>query len=61
MKPKKTNKKFYNKWLYKVSLRLNSASAFRIYSLEEIKEVCVLGKTYKYRSYFLESVPSEKT
>ena len=33
---KQTTKKFYNKWLYKVTLRVPGAGVFRLYSLETI-------------------------
>ena len=36
MKIKTTKKKFYNKWLYKVSLRLNGAGVFRLYDLDTV-------------------------
>lgn len=36
MKLKTTNRKFYNKWLYKVSLRLNGAGVFRLYDLDTV-------------------------
>lgn len=36
-KPKKTKKKFYDKWCYKISLQMIGAMAFRINSLENIK------------------------
>jgi hypothetical protein len=39
MKTKKTNRKFYNKWLYKVSLRIPGAYMFRIYTLESIDKM----------------------
>ena len=32
LKPKETNKKFYNKWLYKISLYLPGISILRIKS-----------------------------
>ena len=37
-KTKKTNKKFYNKWLYKISIKCNGATMFRMQSLENLKE-----------------------
>lgn len=40
MKTFKTSKKFYKKWLFKVSLKVGASSAFRMYSLERIKEIC---------------------
>jgi hypothetical protein len=33
---KQTTKKFYNKWLYKITLRVPGAAVFRLYSLESI-------------------------
>jgi hypothetical protein len=39
MKTFKTNKKFYKKWLFKVSI-LVGTSAFRMYPLERIKVIC---------------------
>jgi hypothetical protein len=38
MKTLKTNKKFYNKWLYKVSLSVKGVSVFRSYSVADIEE-----------------------
>lgn len=43
MKSKKTNRKFYNKWLYKISLNLESAHFLRLYSLSELKDYCTKG------------------
>lgn len=40
MKSKKTSRKFYNKWLYKISLRLEGASGFRTYSPQQLKDIC---------------------
>jgi hypothetical protein len=40
MKLKKTNKKFYNKWLYKITLRLDGAGIFRLYDLATIEDLC---------------------
>lgn len=40
LKTKTTNKKFYNKWLYKTTLRVEGSYLFRNKSLEEIKEFC---------------------
>ena len=34
----KTNRKFYNKWLYKVTLAFKGANVFRSYSLSDIQE-----------------------
>ena len=38
-KPKKTKRKFYNKWIYKVSCYLEGAYALRIWSLSDIVNV----------------------
>ena len=40
MKSKKTNRKFYNKWFYKISLRVEGASGFRVYSPQQLKDIC---------------------
>ena len=39
-KTKKTNRKFYNKWLYKVSLSISGASVFRQTHLNNIESYC---------------------
>lgn len=39
-KTKLTSKKFYNKWLYKVSLKQNGAAIFRYKDLNFVKEFC---------------------
>lgn len=38
MKTSITRKKFYNKWLYKVSLEVSAAPIFRMYPLQHIKK-----------------------
>lgn len=38
MKTQKTSRKFYNKWVYKVSLKVQGANIFRTHSLDDIKE-----------------------
>jgi hypothetical protein len=48
MKLKKTNKKFYNKWLYKVTLNLDGAGIFRIYDLDTIEDLCSNKDIKKY-------------
>ena len=59
-KTKKTNKKFYNKWLYKISIKCNGATMFRMQSLENVKDFCssdesshrphsIAGRNYKHR------------
>jgi hypothetical protein len=39
-KTKTTSKKFYNKWVYKVSLRIPGCAIFRISSLDDIRLFC---------------------
>ena len=41
MKTQKTNRKFYNKWIYKVSLQIKGSSIFRTHSLDDIKDFCL--------------------
>jgi len=54
-KIKTTNKRFYGKWLYKVSLRVNGAGMFRTGSLESVREFCIneeppTGRNFSYAS-----------
>lgn len=42
-KTKLTNRKFYNKWLYKVSLKINGIGILRSRDLDSIKEFCERG------------------
>ena len=56
-KTKLTNRKFYNKWLYKVSIDLRGGGIFRDRSVAEVKEFChgseVIDRPYSilYASY----------
>ena len=63
-KTKLTNRKFYGKWLYKVSLHLNGSTIFRQKTLDYIKSFClsayteerpytVLAKAYKEKENIL--------
>lgn len=38
MSPKKTRRKFYNKWLYKITLNVPGVSVTRIYNFKDISE-----------------------
>lgn len=40
-KTKVTNRKFYGKWLYKATLKLDGVALFRMKSLDEIEEFCL--------------------
>jgi hypothetical protein len=53
-KSKKTNKKFYNKWLYKVTLNLDGAGIFRIYTLDAIENLCLGKSIVKYIPAWIE-------
>jgi hypothetical protein len=58
-KIKYSNKKFYNKWIYKVSLTLKGCGIFRNNSFDDIKAYCS-GKEntisfYDYQSYALKN------
>jgi hypothetical protein len=52
MKTLKTNRKFYNKWIYKVSLNVKGSNIFRTHSLDDIKEFCS-GETTDQAPYSL--------
>lgn len=39
LKSKKTNKKFYKKWLYKISLRVEGAHVFRAFSPSQLRDI----------------------
>jgi hypothetical protein len=52
MKTLKTNRKFYNKWIYKVSLNVKGSGIFRTHSLDDIKEFCS-GETTDQAPYSL--------
>jgi len=44
VKPKLTNRKFYNKWLYKVSLNVKGSAVFRDRTLDDVINFCKGGK-----------------
>lgn len=52
-KTKTTKRKFYNKWLYKVSLDVKGVGIFRVKSLAEVKDFCLKADINNYRSYTL--------
>jgi hypothetical protein len=39
-KTKKTSRKFYNKWLYKVSIKVNGAPVFRLGDMDTVIDFC---------------------
>ena len=52
-KIKYTNRKFYGKWLYKVTLDLKGCVMLRLHTIDAIKEFCMgpepLDNQYRYR------------
>lgn len=51
-KTKPTNRKFYNKWLYKTSFKIKGCSVLRTSSLEEVKLFC-LGTDPEPSKYYV--------
>lgn len=47
-KTKTTNKKFYNKWLYKVTLKIQGGPIFRNKDFDKIKNYCLSLKENEY-------------
>lgn len=52
-KTKITNKKFYGKWLYKITLQIKGVGIFRSKSIDEVIEFCHSGKKEQYQAYTL--------
>ena len=52
-KTKTTNRKFYNKWLYKITLRVPGTGVFRVHSLESIIDFCSSSSNPDDRPYSL--------
>lgn len=50
-KVKQTSKKFYNKWLYKITLNLTGAALFRSMSLDDILEFCDKKDASEFHHY----------
>lgn len=53
LKTKTTKRKFYSKWLYKVSLDVKGAGILRQKSLAEVKDFCLTANIDNYRVYTL--------
>jgi hypothetical protein len=49
-KIKITNRKFYNKWLYKISLNVTGAGMFRVRTLDDIRAFCLGTEVEKMSS-----------
>lgn len=61
MKTFKTNRRFYKKWLYKVSLQVEGAAMFRMYSLEEIQKMLKVKPVIRqYGSWAIEKFYKNK-
>lgn len=45
---KTTSRKFYNKWLYKVTLRVKGAAVFRHSGFEKVREACETAREGSY-------------
>ena len=58
-KKKTTNRRFYNKWLYKVTLHLQGLKLFTMYDTDDIKKVCAGGVPQPHNPWVL--VPKDKT
>ena len=50
-KTKKTSRKFYSKWLYKVSLRVPGAAILRMRSLDDVKKLCLTNSNSEFPAY----------
>lgn len=53
MKTLKTNRKFYNKWLYKVSLIVEGSGIFRFYPLDQIVEKLKESDHKTYHAHYI--------
>lgn len=49
MKPKKTRRKFYNKWLYKITLNVPGVSTTRIYDFKDINDGIFEGEESSWK------------
>lgn len=59
-KTKLTNRKFYGRWLYKVSLQLNGCAIFRQKTLDYIKSFCLSENTNERPYSLLSKAYNEK-
>jgi hypothetical protein len=51
MKTFKTSKKFYKKWLFKLSLTVSGASSFNCYDLDRINELCQVPEVNNHHDW----------
>ena len=62
--PKKTKRKFYNKYIYKVSMEIPGAPGLRYFDFKDLIEYCskpVKEETFSYRERMISDVISNKT
>lgn len=55
-----SNKKFYNKWTYKVTLSVPGAAIFRIYTQDDIVKLMADQNHFKRKSYYTEKAVDHK-
>ena len=60
MKTLPTNKKFYNKWIYKVSVNTDLSTLFRVYTLEELRDICEHDDNKLTRKWWGQNVKENK-
>ncbi len=53
------NRKFYNKFSYKISLRIKGSGCFRVYNVDEIKNILLSNESIG-RKYYLEQLINNK-
>jgi hypothetical protein len=51
MKTFKTSKKFYKKWLFKLSLKVAGASSFGCYDFDRIKNLCQISQVHEIHDW----------
>lgn len=56
MRTFKTSKKFYKKWLFKLSLKVEGSGAFRTFDFERIKQICQVGAVSEYNNWQVNNV-----
>lgn len=54
-----SNKKFYNKWKYKITLEIKGASAFRIYNRTRLKDLLLHGEVIT-ENYWIKNLEADK-
>jgi hypothetical protein len=60
IKPKFINKKFYNKWIYKISLKIPGITVFRMYGIENVVSQIDTPTKSQFRNSMLEHASTNK-